>query len=250
MGGEGYRTKMLGTLGTVGTLARILGECERFSRVPKGANGTLETKAEASRPAHLCRSACPRPRFAAFREQLHRLHHPARKSRDSRFYGSHTGAAWLVLFMIFNVIWTMFLFRGAVEARDMGTSHGYGKAAFVSYLLGKVLPEDLLKYGLIPEFVGKNIIDYGLIMASGTVAIFGGIGDASLPPPNVTAPDSAQFISNDVPTTMTANQTYPVTITMKNTSSSKGTPNGSRQPVTYCGLKNQCPRAMATASHA
>ena len=38
---------------------------------------------------------------------------PARKSRASRFYGSHTGAAWLVLFMIFNVIWTLFLYRGA-----------------------------------------------------------------------------------------------------------------------------------------
>jgi len=38
---------------------------------------------------------------------------PARKERDSRFYGSHTGAAWLVLFMIFNVIWTLLLYRGA-----------------------------------------------------------------------------------------------------------------------------------------
>ena len=38
---------------------------------------------------------------------------PARKQRDSRFYGSHTGAAWLVLFMIFNVIWTLLLYRGA-----------------------------------------------------------------------------------------------------------------------------------------
>jgi Fe-S oxidoreductase len=38
---------------------------------------------------------------------------PARKQRASRFYGSHTGAAWLVLFMIFNVVWTLFLYRGA-----------------------------------------------------------------------------------------------------------------------------------------
>ena len=38
---------------------------------------------------------------------------PHRKGRISRFYGSHTGAAWLVLFMIFNVIWTLFLYRGA-----------------------------------------------------------------------------------------------------------------------------------------
>ncbi len=38
---------------------------------------------------------------------------PHRRGRISRFYGSHTGAAWLVLFMIFNVIWTLLLYRGA-----------------------------------------------------------------------------------------------------------------------------------------
>ena len=37
--------------------------------------------------------------------------HPARarataRGPPSRFFGSHTGAAWLVLFMIFNVVWT------------------------------------------------------------------------------------------------------------------------------------------------
>jgi Fe-S oxidoreductase len=37
---------------------------------------------------------------------------PARKARDSRFYGSHTGAAWLVLGMITLVVATLFLYRG------------------------------------------------------------------------------------------------------------------------------------------
>ena len=37
---------------------------------------------------------------------------PARKDRASRFYGSHTGGAWLILVMIFNVVWTMFFFAG------------------------------------------------------------------------------------------------------------------------------------------
>ncbi|QJY45938.1 (Fe-S)-binding protein [Pseudonocardia broussonetiae] len=41
---------------------------------------------------------------------------PERKARASRFYGSHTNGAWLILFMIFNVLWTMFLFRGAASA--------------------------------------------------------------------------------------------------------------------------------------
>jgi Fe-S oxidoreductase len=38
---------------------------------------------------------------------------PARKQRTSRFYGSHTGAAWLVLLMIALVIVTLLLYRAA-----------------------------------------------------------------------------------------------------------------------------------------
>ena len=38
---------------------------------------------------------------------------PEKIGRESRFYGSHTGTAWLVLFMIFNVIWTLLFYRGA-----------------------------------------------------------------------------------------------------------------------------------------
>src|SRR3954465_746942 len=44
---------------------------------------------------------------------------PKRQGRRSRFYGSHLGAAWLVLFMIFNVVWTLLLYRGAqIERGD------------------------------------------------------------------------------------------------------------------------------------
>ena len=76
------------------------------------------------------------------------VNNPANQGRKSRFYGSHLGPAYFTLFMIFNVLWTLFLFRGAVEARDAGTGHGYGKAAFVSYLLGKVLPDSTLLIGI------------------------------------------------------------------------------------------------------
>jgi Fe-S oxidoreductase len=38
---------------------------------------------------------------------------PAKEGRASRFFGSHTKGAWLILFMIFNVVWTLFLYRGA-----------------------------------------------------------------------------------------------------------------------------------------
>lgn len=38
---------------------------------------------------------------------------PLKEGRASRFFGSHLGAAWLVLFMIFNVMWTLLVYRGA-----------------------------------------------------------------------------------------------------------------------------------------
>ena len=61
---------------------------------------------------------------------------PREIGRSSRFYGSHTGGAWMVLFMIFNVIWTYVLVRGA--AVNNGTLP-YGKAAFLSHLFGAIL---------------------------------------------------------------------------------------------------------------
>ena len=41
---------------------------------------------------------------------------PKDEGRASRFFGSHTAGAWLILFMIFNVVWTLFLYRGAQSA--------------------------------------------------------------------------------------------------------------------------------------
>jgi Fe-S oxidoreductase len=85
---------------------------------------------------------------------------PERLGRKSRFSFSHLSGAWITLFMIFNVIWTLFLFRGAVEARDMGTDQGYGKAAFVSYALGKVLPDSTALIGI------------GLLLHIGVMLVF------------------------------------------------------------------------------
>jgi Fe-S oxidoreductase len=60
---------------------------------------------------------------------------PARLDRESRFKGSHTGGAWLILFMIFNVIWTMFFFRGASYANG---NFPYGKGAYASHAASKI----------------------------------------------------------------------------------------------------------------
>ncbi|ULE34351.1 4Fe-4S dicluster domain-containing protein [Mycobacterium sp. IDR2000157661] len=61
---------------------------------------------------------------------------PKQHGRDSRFYGSHTGGAWLILFMIFNVIWTYALVRGAAVNTD---TLPYGNGAFFSQLMGWVM---------------------------------------------------------------------------------------------------------------
>ncbi|GAB3247188.1 hypothetical protein GCM10027448_09790 [Nocardioides dilutus] len=61
---------------------------------------------------------------------------PHKLGRRSRFSGSHLGGAWVILGMIVNVIWTMFLFRGAAAA---GGNLPYGDGAFASTAIGKVL---------------------------------------------------------------------------------------------------------------
>ncbi|MGP4055997.1 (Fe-S)-binding protein [Mycobacterium sp. 4D054] len=61
---------------------------------------------------------------------------PKKLGRDSRFYGSHTGGAWLILFMIFNVIWTYALVRGAAVVVG---NLPYGNGAFLSQFMGAIL---------------------------------------------------------------------------------------------------------------
>ncbi|GAB1692324.1 (Fe-S)-binding protein [Krasilnikovia sp. M28-CT-15] len=63
-------------------------------------------------------------------------HRPQREGRRSRFFGSHLGAAWLVLFMIFNVMWTLLLYRGA----QVNTGNfPFPEGAFASEAAGRLL---------------------------------------------------------------------------------------------------------------
>jgi Fe-S oxidoreductase len=58
---------------------------------------------------------------------------PKREGRASRFAGSHTGAAWLVLGMIFLVVATLLLYRGA----QINTGYfPYPHGAFASQIVG------------------------------------------------------------------------------------------------------------------
>ncbi len=61
---------------------------------------------------------------------------PKREGRESRFSGSHTGAAWLVLFMIFLVIATLLLYRGAqINTGYFPYAHGAFAAQVVAHWL-------------------------------------------------------------------------------------------------------------------
>jgi Fe-S oxidoreductase len=63
---------------------------------------------------------------------------PGRRQRASRFYGSHTRAAWVILGMITLVIVTLLVYRGA----QVNTGHfpvGRSHWAFASYLVSRAL---------------------------------------------------------------------------------------------------------------
>ena len=61
---------------------------------------------------------------------------PERRGRDSRFFRSHTRAAWLVLLMIFGVIATLLLYRGAQDATGFFPYERVGWWPFASHLIG------------------------------------------------------------------------------------------------------------------
>ena len=69
---------------------------------------------------------------------------PKDKGRASRFFGSHLGPAWFVLFMIVNVVWTLLLARGAqINAQEVnapGADHlGFLRGAFASQAIASLL---------------------------------------------------------------------------------------------------------------
>ena len=61
---------------------------------------------------------------------------PDKIGRESRFYGSHTGGAWLILGAIAAIVITLFIYRGA----QINTGNfPYDSGAFVSECVGKLL---------------------------------------------------------------------------------------------------------------
>ena len=83
---------------------------------------------------------------------------PARRQRDSRFYQSHTVAAWLVLAMIALVLITLLMYRAAQTNTG---DFPYGWWAFASHAIGRAL------HGLGP---GVNAdLETGFLLANVTV---------------------------------------------------------------------------------
>jgi Fe-S oxidoreductase len=106
---------------------------------------------------------------------------PNREGRRSRFFGSHTRAAWLVLGMIFLVIATLLLYRGAqVNTGVFPYEHG----AFASQIVGHWLAP--LGYGVnsVLEVVFL-LAQIGVIMGFAVIVVYSKHLHIALAPLNV-----------------------------------------------------------------
>ncbi|SDI78825.1 Fe-S oxidoreductase [Frankineae bacterium MT45] len=81
---------------------------------------------------------------------------PARKQRDSRFYGSHTGPAWVILGMITLVVLTLFGLRGA-QMNAGQFPYGESKWTFASYATAQLFGQGDYNEGLATFFLIAQI---------------------------------------------------------------------------------------------
>jgi Fe-S oxidoreductase len=89
---------------------------------------------------------------------------PQRKQRSSRFYGSHNGPAEFILVMIFFVVATLLLYRGA----QYNTGHfpwGKSKWPFASYLVSLALGDGAYNQGVETFFlVAQMAVIFGFLI--------------------------------------------------------------------------------------
>ena len=93
---------------------------------------------------------------------------PSRKERESRFYGSHLGAAWAVLFMISMVIITLLLYRAAqIDTGHFpftrnggwtGYAPGPSSRQFLSFASSWTFASKIVAGWLAPLGVGVNSV--------------------------------------------------------------------------------------------
>jgi Fe-S oxidoreductase len=90
------------------------------------------------------------------------IHSPSREGRKSRFFGSHLDVAWLVLFMIFNVIWSLLLYRGAQINEGV---FPYKSGAFASQWVAGLLDP-------LGEQANETIETVAILVAIGIILAF------------------------------------------------------------------------------
>ena len=106
---------------------------------------------------------------------------PHREGRRSRFFGSHTRAAWIVLGMIFGVIATLLLYRGAQINTGV---FPYAHWAFASQIVGHWLAP--LGYGVNSVLETVFILaQIAVIMAFAVVVVYSKHLHIALAPLNV-----------------------------------------------------------------
>src|SRR5487761_1661499 len=106
---------------------------------------------------------------------------PHKEGRKSRFFGSHTRAAWVVLGMIFGVIATLLLYRGAqINTGVFPYAHG----AFASQIVGHWLHP--LGYGVNSVLEAVFILaQLGVIMAFAVIVVYSKHLHIALAPLNI-----------------------------------------------------------------
>jgi Fe-S oxidoreductase len=109
---------------------------------------------------------------------------PHKEGRRSRFFGSHTRAAWVVLGMIFLVIVTLLVYRGAQENTGVFPYQSSGGWVFASWLVGKALHP--LGYGVNAVLEATFILlQLGVIMAFSVIVVYSKHLHIALAPLNV-----------------------------------------------------------------
>ncbi|MDQ6938475.1 MAG: (Fe-S)-binding protein, partial [Actinomycetota bacterium] len=108
-------------------------------------------------------------------------HAPDREQRASRFYGSHTRAAWVILGMITLVILTLLGLRGA----QFNTGHfpyGRSKWAFASWLTSRALGDGAYNQGLETLLLLAQV---AVVLVFGVIVVYSKHLHIALAPLNV-----------------------------------------------------------------
>ena len=93
---------------------------------------------------------------------------PEKIGRESRFYGSHTGGAWLILGSIAAIIITMFIYRGA----QINTGNfPYESGAFISEWIGKLLAPLSLEANMWIETI-FILLSLGAVLATTILVLY------------------------------------------------------------------------------